>query len=325
MLGGGASSAGNMNALIHMMRLEAQDIVSVELRPAAGGEFPAFTAGAHIDLHLPNGLVRSYSLFNAPHERHRYRIAVLRDKASRGGSRCVHEQLRVGSTITISAPRNNFELHEDAKHTVLVAGGIAITPLLCMSYRLKQAAKSFELLYLARSPATAAFHVAVKALKVPVHWHFDSEAGGPPDLKALLASRARDGTHYYACGPAVMLDAFEAACASLAYQNAHIERFAAVEVAAASDARATYTVELKRSGKVVTVTPDLSLLAALRSVGAEPDTSCLEGVCGSCETAVLSGTPDHRDSVLTAAERAAGKTMMVCVSGCKSERLVLDL
>jgi ferredoxin-NADP reductase len=317
MSGGGASSTVTLNALIHMMRLEAQDIVSVELRPAAGGEFPAFTAGAHIDLHLPNGLVRSYSLFNAPHERHRYRVAVLRDKASRGGSRCVHEQLRVGATIAISAPRNNFELHEDALHSVLVAGGIGITPLLCMAQRLKQIGKSFELLYLARS--------AIKALDVPVHWHFDSEAGGPPDLKALLASRARDGTHYYACGPAVMLDAFEAACVSLGYQNAHIERFAAVEVAAASDAKATYTVELKRSGKVVTVTPDLSLLAALTSVGAVPDTSCLEGVCGSCETAVLSGTPDHRDSVLTGAERAAGKTMMVCVSGCKSERLVLDL
>jgi ferredoxin-NADP reductase len=253
-------------------------------------------------------------------------IGVLKDRASRGGSRCVHDQLRVGMKLPISAPRNNFKLHEDAGRTVLVAGGIGVTPILCMGRRLQQLGRPFEVLYFARSRKSAAFIPELEALGAPVLWHFDDEQGGPPDLKALLAARpAQAETHYYACGPAVMLDNFEKSCAELGYANAHIERFTAVEVAAATDARQSYTVELRRSGKVIPVTPELSLLAALRAAGVDPGTSCEEGICGSCETRVLEGTPDHRDSVLSPAERAANKVMMVCVSGCRSERLVLDL
>lgn len=315
-----------LNALVYQIRHEARDIVSVELRPVEGGTFAAFEAGSHIDLHLGNGLVRSYSLFNAAGETHRYAVGILKDAKSRGGSRWVHEQLRVGGTITISAPRNNFKLHEDAAHSVLVAGGIGITPILCMARRLKELGRSFEVMYFARSRQGAAFVAEIEALGVPVHWHFDEERGGPPDLKALLAQRpAGTNTHYYACGPAVMLDAFEQNCAELGYANAHIERFTAVEVKAASDARATYTVELKRSGKVISVSADQTLLQAIRACGVEPSTSCEDGICGACETRVLEGTPDHRDSVLSKAEQAANKSMMVCVSGCKSERLVLDL
>lgn len=315
-----------LNALVHTLRFEAEDIIGIELRPVDGPAFPPFEAGSHIDLHLPGGMVRSYSLLNAPDERHRYVVGVLKDKASRGGSRCVHEQLRVGMKLTISEPRNNFRLHEEADHTVLVAGGIGVTPILCMGRRLKQLGRSFELLYCARSRPGAAFIAEIEALGAPVHWHFDNEAGGPPDLKTLLAERApRGDTHYYACGPTVMLDSFEKLCAELGYAKAHIERFAAVEVAAAPDAKKAYQVELKRSGKLISVTPELSLLAALRAAGVDPNTSCEEGVCGSCETRVLEGVPDHRDCVLGAAEHASNKLMMVCVSGCKSERLVLDL
>ena len=315
-----------LNALVYQIRHEARDIVSVELRPVAGGTFAAFEAGSHIDLHLGNGLLRSYSLFNAAGETHRYAVGILKDAKSRGGSRWVHEQLRVGGTIRISAPRNNFKLHEDAAHSVLVAGGIGITPILCMARRLQALGRSFEVMYFARSRQGAAFVAEIEALGVPVHWHFDEERGGPPDLKALLAQRpAGANTHYYACGPAVMLDAFETHCAELGYANAHIERFTAVEVKAASDAKASYTVELQRSGKVITVAPDQTLLQAIRACGVEPSTSCEDGVCGACETRVLEGTPDHRDSVLSKAEQAANKSMMICVSGCKSERLVLDL
>jgi ferredoxin-NADP reductase len=315
-----------LNAFVHTLKFEAKDIISIDLRPAAGCEFPPFEAGSHIDLHLPGGLIRSYSLLNDASERQRYVVAVLKDSASRGGSRAVHEQLRVAMPLGIGEPRNNFALHEDAAHSVLVAGGIGVTPILSMARRLAALGRSYELLYFARSRQSAAFVDELKALGASVHWHFDSEAGGPPDLKALLAARpAGPDTHYYACGPAVMLDSFEKACAELGYGQCHIERFAAMTVAAASDSRASYVVELRRSQREIVVTPKTSLLEALKAAGCDVPSSCEEGICGSCETRVLGGEPDHRDSVLSKSERAANKTMMVCVSGCKSERLVLDL
>jgi ferredoxin-NADP reductase len=315
-----------LQALVHTLRLEARDILSVELRPPEGGEFPAFTAGAHIDLHLPNGLERSYSLCNDSGERHRYVVGVLRDSASRGGSRYVHEQLRPGMVIPIAGPRNHFALDESAAHTVLVAGGIGVTPLLCMARRLKALGRSFEMLYCARERQGAAFLDALHALGVPLHVHFDSEAGGPPDLRALLARRAPDaGTHYYACGPTPMLDAFEKFCAALGHANAHLERFAPVRIEASANARASYTVELRRSGRAIEVAGGTSLLDALLRAGIAIDHSCCEGVCGSCEARVLAGEPDHRDSVLSAKERASNRVMMVCVSGSKSGTLALDL
>ncbi len=311
---------------VHTLRHEAQDIISVELRPMAGETLPAFEAGAHIDLHLPGGLVRSYSLSNDSREQHRYVLGILKDKASRGGSRAVHEQLRVGMPLTIGAPRNHFPLHEDAQHSVLIAGGIGITPILSMARRLQTLGRPFEVIYLARSRSAAAFTEDLSALNCPVHWHFDDEAGGPADLRALLQARGgQNHTHFYACGPAVMLDAFERICAELGYPNAHIERFAAVEVKAASDARSVFTVELRKSGKTFEVTPDTTLHQQLIALNANVPFSCEEGICGACETRVLEGTPDHRDMVLSSAEHAANQVMMVCVSGCKSERLVLDL
>lgn len=320
------STINTLQAWVHTLRHEADDIISVDLRPAPDVVFPAFAAGSHIDLHLPNGMVRSYSLCNNSQERHRYVVGVLKDRASRGGSRCVHEQLRVGMRITISEPRNLFALHEDATHSVLVAGGIGVTPVLCMARRLKDLGKSFEFLYFARSRKSAAFVTEIEALGVPVTWHFDDERGGPPDLKALLGKRPVTASeHYYACGPAVMLDNFEKTCAALGHANAHIERFTAVEVAAADDAKTTFTVELRRSGQMFEVTPDTTLHKRLIEIKADVPFSCEEGICGSCETKVLEGVPDHRDMVLTDAERAANKAMMVCVSGCKSDRLVLDI
>ena len=319
-------SEKTLQAFVHTLRYEAKDIISVDLRLVGGGELPAFSAGSHIDLHLPNGMVRSYSLSNNSDERHRYVVGVLRDRASRGGSRCVHEALRVGMPITISEPRNHFGLHEDATHSVLVAGGIGITPMLSMARRLTKLGKSFEMKYFARDRDGAAFIDDLQALGMPLQLRFDVEAGSPPDLMAELGNRAPDaGTHYYSCGPTPMLDAFEKSCAALGHTEAHIERFTAVEVAASVDAKSSYTVELRRSGKVIEVTPDKSLLDTMLDAGVDVPYSCCEGICGSCETTVLEGEPDHRDSVLSPKDQVANKSMMVCVSGCKSSKLVLDL
>jgi len=334
MIASASAATSLLRVCIHALRLQAQGILSIELRAldapfadeAKPASLPAFSPGAHIDLHLPNGLVRSYSLLNAAQETHRYVLAVLRDEKSRGGSRCVHTDLRVGMQIDISPPRNHFALEENAGHSVLMAGGIGITPLLCMARRLHQLKASFEMFYFARERRCAAFLQELKALGMPLHLHFDDERGGPPDIKALLAQKEPDAQlHHYACGPAPMLDAFEAACAELGHQHAHVERFAAQEIKASEDAKGSYTVELRKSGKLLEVTADKSLLDTLLAAGIQVDSSCCEGICGTCETRVLSGEPDHRDSVLTEKERASNKSMMVCVSGCKSDLLVLDL
>lgn len=322
---------GGLQTYVHALRHEADGVLGLELRPLPGSAaLPAYSAGAHIDLQLPNGLSRSYSLLTLAGSGPGYHIAVLNDRDSRGGSRCVHQQLRIGSPLAISAPLNNFELDEAASHSVLISGGIGITPLLCMARRLRALGRSFEMLCLARSRSAAAFADEINALGCPVHWHFDAEQGGPPDLHALLATRPGPGSaaatvHHYACGPAPMLDAFSAACAALGCVHAHIERFSAIELAAAADARSSYQVVLRQSGRTIQVGPAASLLSALRAAGLDPPTSCEEGICGTCETRVIEGQPDHRDSVLSAAERLANRSMMVCVSGCKSQTLVLDL
>ena len=315
-----------LSAWVHTLRHEANDTISIELRPCNGLEWPTFTAGSHIDLHLPNGMVRSYSLCNDLQERHRYVVAVLKDRASRGGSRWVHEQLRIGTRLSISAPRNNFPLHEEAKHSILIAGGIGITPILTMARRLSHLGKSFELMCFARSRQHMAFVEELKALGAPIYWHFDDEKGAPPNLQQLLKRPdINNQCHLYACGPAVMLDSFENTCTQLGLEHAHIERFAAVAVQASSEAKQSYVVELQRSGKTFEVSQSQNLHAVLIANKIDVPFSCEEGVCGSCETRVIAGEIDHRDSVLSPKERAANKTMMVCVSGCKSERLVLDL
>lgn len=318
------SNSSTINALVHTLRHEAEGIISVELRPWGDTVFAPFEAGSHIDLHLPNGLVRSYSLLNAPSDQGRYVVGILRDRASRGGSRYVHEQLRVGTQLQISQPRNNFALDTYASHSVLVAGGIGITPIYCMFRQLLALGRSAELIYCARSRKEAALLEDIVGLGAKVVYHFNDEKGCLPDLGGYLAGRPSD-THFYCCGPTPMLDAFEQACESLGYPHAHIERFTAAEVAPSEDAQDSYSVELSRSGKTVSVEPGLNLLDVLLEAGCDIEYSCREGVCGSCETRVLEGDVDHRDGVLTKAERAANGSMMVCVSGCKSRRLVLDL
>ena len=321
-------SASTLKALVHTLRYEADGIVSVEFRPASAAvEFPPFAAGSHIDLHLPNALVRSYSLCNPSSDRGRYVVGVLNDKKSRGGSRYVHQNLRVGQVIDISAPRNNFELHEDAPKSVLVSGGIGVTPIFCMLQRLTALGRPVEIVYCARNRKEAAFIEAIEGLadKASITWHFDDEAGGPPDLVKLLGGRGAD-SHYYCCGPTPMLDAFERHCEQLGYAHVHIERFAAVVVESAANAHG-FEVVCEQSGKTVDVPPGKSVLDALIDAGMSPDHSCKEGVCGACETAVLDfdGELDHQDGILTKIERQSGKTMMICVSRCTGKRLVLDV
>lgn len=317
------SASQSLTLRVQAMRFEARNVVSVELRDPNGAQLPEFAPGAHIDLHLANGLVRSYSLCGAPEQRDRYTVGVLQDRNSRGGSRHVHEQLRVGATLTVAVPRNHFALDEDAAHTVLVAGGIGVTPIVCMARRLAERGKPFTLLYCARSREEAGFVEQLSAYGDAVRFHFDDEAGVPPDMKAMLAGQDAT-THFYCCGPGPMLNAFEAACEAHGYPNVHIERFAA-DPATQTVQEGEYSVMLQRTGKQVSVPPGKSLLDALLESGVQVEYSCREGVCGSCETAVIEGCPEHRDSVLSNSERASNKTMMVCVSGCKGQRLVLDL
>jgi ferredoxin-NADP reductase len=319
-----------LTAMVQAMRHEAHGVVSLELRPAEGAPaFPPFAAGSHIDLHLPNGLVRSYSLLNYEDHDQRYVVAVLRDRNSRGGSRYVHEQLRVGALLPVSAPRNNFALDESARCSVLMAGGIGITPMLSMLDRLVALNKRVEVIYCARSRRDAAFIARIDAIAhaadIRVTWHFDDDRGAPPSIEDMLAGRPAD-THFYCCGPGPMLDAFERACAIHGYANCHIERFAAAPAGKEhATAQNSYQVELRRSGTTLDVPAGASLLDVLLEAGIKHDFSCREGVCGACETKVLAGEVDHRDSILGKAERTANKTMMVCVSGCRKGPLVLDI
>lgn len=318
-------SSTPLKALVKSMRHEADNIVSIELLPKSGVVFPRFEAGAHIDVHLPNGLIRSYSLCNDPNEVGRYVLGILNDRASRGGSSFIHSELRVGSTLEISPPRNNFRLEEDAGLSVLIAGGIGVTPLLAMARRLKQLGRPIVMLYCSRSRTEAAFIPELEALGIKLQRHVDDETGGPPDLKAFLSAQP-DEAHFYSCGPSPMLDAFERICSELGYANTHIERFHASAIPAPSrEAHASYVVELRKSGKSLTIANGQSILEAVLKAGVDCSYSCQEGICGACETKVLEGLPDHRDQVLSDAEQASNTMMMICVSGCKSDRLVLDL
>lgn len=308
---------------VNNIRLEAKDVVSVELKNAEGNELPTFTAGAHIDLHLTNGMVRSYSLLNDACERQRYVVGVLNDKKGRGGSRFIHEQLRVGDILKCSVPRNNFALNEDAPKTVLIAGGIGVTPMVCMYDRLMKIGKTVDLIYCARSRREAAFLDRLAALGGKVHIHLDEERGGAPDFKSLLADRPHDA-HYYCCGPEAMVAAFEGVCRDLGYRNVHLERFAPASIVTSVQEQG-YQVRLAKSGITIEVPADKPMIEALEDAGIEVPFSCREGVCGVCEARVLDGKPDHRDSVLTERERDSGQKMMVCVSGCKGASLTLDM
>lgn len=312
----------------------AEGICAFELVPADNTALPAFTAGAHIDVHLPDscgGLVRQYSLCNAPGETHRYLIGVLREPASRGGSAALHDAVQAGQALAISAPRNHFTLAEGAPHSLLLAGGIGITPLLAMAERLSARGERFALHYAARSRARAAFldRLASAPFAAQVALHFDDEAEAQRlDLPRLLAGAAADqpGTHLYVCGPKGFIDAVLAQARAQGWPEAQLHwEFFANDAGAPRDSDAPFEVELASSGRVVVVPRGRSIVQALADAGIEVMTSCEQGVCGTCLTAVKAGTPDHRDAYLTPEEQAANDQMLLCCSRAKSARLVLAL
>ncbi len=300
---------------------EAPNVVSYELRLPDGGVLPPFTAGAHIDLTLGNGLVRSYSLVNPQSERHRYVIAVQKDRASRGGSKWVHENFRPGDIVTLNGPRNNFALAETASKSILIAGGIGITPILSMVEQLGALGRDWELIYCSRKRGGTPF-LELLAAKPQVRFNFDEEPGGAVLDIANLLTTVPANAHLYCCGPRPMLDAFEQATQGLAPQQVHVEYFTAKEPPAVEGG---FTVVLAKSGRDVVVPPGKTILSALLDAGFDMPYSCREGICGTCETRVLEGVPDHRDLVLTEEEQTSNKTMMICCSGSKSNKLVLDL
>jgi ferredoxin-NADP reductase len=314
-----------ITARVHRIEWAAEEILAVEFRRPDGAPLPAFTPGAHIDLHLPNNMLRNYSLLNDSSETHRYVVAVGLDAASRGGSTYIHRELRVGQIVPISAPRNHFPLVEDAPLVVLIAGGIGITPLACMARRLAALGRPYEIHVASRNPGRAAFVDELRALGQPVHAHFDSEHGGAPLDMAPIIANAPAGTNFYCCGPSPMLAAFEAATASLPEGLAHVEYFKAKEQPLPASAPGAFKLTLAKSGLTIDVPANQTILEALLEAGIEADYSCQDGVCGTCETKIIAGAPDHRDSLLSKAERESNKTMMICVSRCAGDHLTLDL
>ena len=315
-----------MQVRIKRISYEAESINSYELVSPSGGDLTPFTAGSHIDLHLSNGMIRSYSLVNDQSERRRYVIAVNKDAASRGGSRLVHDTLRAGDVITISRPRNNFTLKESASHSVLIAGGIGITPLLSMIRRLETLRRSWELFYAARTCRAAAFLEELNGLRPEpcsnLHVNFDGEPSGRMFDLASIVRATPPGTHLYCCGPVPMLEAFEAATRDRPTEQVHVEYFKAKEKPAAEGG---FEVRLARSNRTIKVEAGKTILNALLDAGIAANYACAEGVCGTCETRVLEGVPDHRDLFLGKEEQAANTTMMICCSGSKSNTLVLDI
>ncbi|OUL99594.1 PDR/VanB family oxidoreductase [Variovorax sp. JS1663] len=310
--------------LLRQLRREAEGIVSYEFVSADGAPLPPFTAGAHIDLQLPGGLLRSYSLVNDPAERHRYVVAVDRAAESRGGSAWMHTVPRPGDRIAAGAPVNDFPLYEDAPLSVFIAGGIGITPFLAMAARLNALGHRWRMHYAVRSRQRAAYVQELQALDRTgdsVILHCTGEDMERPDITAIVRA-APAGSHLYCCGPNGMLEAFTAACGGLAPQRVHLERFSASQEAATAGG---YEVQLARSGKTLSVEAGKTLLDTLLDAGVPIQYSCSQGICGTCCTPVLEGTPDHRDDYLTDEEKAANRAMMVCCSGSLTPRLVLDI
>ncbi|CAM5657201.1 PDR/VanB family oxidoreductase [Streptomyces violaceorubidus] len=297
----------------------ADGVLVLTLRHPLDEPLPAWEPGAHIDVVLGAGLERQYSLCGDPADRAVWRIAVLRERDGRGGSAYVHGELRTGDKVRVRGPRNNFRLERASRYR-FVAGGIGITPILPMLTAVEEAGAEWSLLYGGRTRAGLAFTGELARYGDRVTLVPEDESG-LLDLAPVFDGLPAD-TLVYCCGPGPLLDAVEARCPAGCLR---VERFRPKEAAAQAAAEAEFEVVLARSGRTVAVPPGVSVLAAVREAGVEVLYSCAEGTCGTCETEVVEGEPDHRDSVLTEEERAAGETMLVCVSRCRGPRLVLDL
>ena len=321
------SAASSLTVRVARKADEAVDIRTFELVDVAGAALPSFSAGSHVDVQLPNGLTRQYSLCNDPTETHRYLLGVLRDPASRGGSLTMHELVREGDVLQISVPKNHFPLAHDARRSLLLAGGIGVTPILCMAERLAMTGAPFEMHYCTREPARTAFRsrIAAAAYAPQVHFHFDDGAAGQKlDIPALL-KKPEPGVHLYVCGPKGFMDAVLSHARANGWPEGqlHFEFFAADT--RAPDGETAFQVKLASSGRIVDVPPEQSVVQALADAGVMVQTSCEQGVCGTCLTHVLEGEPDHRDLYLTPEEQAANDQFTPCCSRARSALLVLDL
>ncbi|MDZ3991436.1 Carnitine monooxygenase reductase subunit [Pseudomonas sp. Teo4] len=314
-----------LNVVVRKREIQGDDVVVLDLERVDGEWLPAFDAGAHVDIHIADGLVRQYSLCGDPADSSVYRLGVLKDPASRGGSVGVHETLLEGRELQISAPRNLFPLAAQAQRTILLGGGIGITPMIAMAHALKQQGADFELHYCGRSRSRSAFldELANAPFAAQVFTHFDDE--GPQqrlDLAAVLG-HGKTGTHMYTCGPAGFMDWVIGGARQQGYAEDHIHKeYFQVEVDASGD---SFEVVAARSNKTVQVAEGQTILDALAQVGIKIEISCEQGVCGTCLCDVLEGEPDHRDVYLTDEEKAANDQILVCCSRAKSNKLVLDI
>ncbi|CAB4958150.1 MAG: 2Fe-2S iron-sulfur cluster binding domain-containing protein [Actinobacteria bacterium] len=299
----------------------AEGVVQLSIGTTDGTRLPDWAPGAHIDLVLPEGTTRQYSLCGDRWDPSRYTVAVLREPRGRGGSAYVHDQLQVGDVVGVGGPRNNFRL-VPASHYVFIAGGIGITPLRPMIDQAVRLGSDWRLLYGGRQRSSMAFGDELAKHGERVTVVPQDEFGRLPleEWVSPLDDRAR----VYCCGPVPLLEAVEALAAEWSPRVLRTERFSAPDQADTA-LSVPFEVQLARSGRLVTVPPTMSVLAAVNEAGAGVLSSCHQGVCGTCETDVLEGIPDHRDSVLTDSDRDAGHCMMVCVSRSRTERLVLDL
>lgn len=325
----GVSGGAGIAVRVARKTVEAEGVAGFRLVPVDGERLPAFTPGAHIDVALPGGLVRQYSLCNAsaPDGEGHYEIGVLRDAASRGGSRAMHDAVHEGSVLQIGPPRNLFALDESATHSLLLAGGIGVTPLLSMAQRLAALGADFALHCCSRSAARAPYRRRLEdsTFADKVFFHHDD---GPPaqhiDLAATLGSPA-PGRHVYVCGPSGFLEAVRTTARALHWADAqvHFESFSGA--APPADGQGSFEVELHRSRRVVHIPATMTVLDALAAEGIEIPVSCAQGVCGTCLTRVLAGEVAHHDLYLTPAEQAANDCFLPCCSRARSPRLVLDL
>ncbi len=321
-----------MNVATFQVRVAARhsvatDITTFELVDLDGRTLPPFSAGSHIDVHVTDQLVRQYSLCNDPSENHRYLIGVLRDANSRGGSAAMHERVKVGDLVRISAPKNHFPLANGAARSLLMAGGIGITPILCMAERLSASGAAFDMHYCTRSRERTAFRDRINgsSFASKVQFHFDDgDVAQRLDLVATLAD-PQPGVHLYVCGPKGFIDATLAAARSAGWQpqQLHFEFFSAEVSPSESDE--SFEVKLASSGRIVVVAKDQTVIQALAFAGVDIPTSCEQGVCGTCLTRVIEGVPDHKDLFMTPEEQALNDQFTPCCSRAKTPQLVLDI
>lgn len=320
------STSATLQVKVVARTLEAEDIAGFELAAVDGQPLPPFSAGSHIDVYIRDGLTRQYSLCNPPHESHRYQIGVLRDANSRGGSAAMHDDIKVGDVLQISAPRNHFPLTQ-AKRTLLLAGGIGVTPILCMAERLAATGAEFAMHYCSRAPERTAFRarIADSAFADRVSYHYDNGDDAQKLKLAEMIATSDADTHIYVCGPGGFIDHVVNTARQCGWPtaNVHLEYFGAAPVD--TDGDQPFDVKIASSGQVFTIPAGETVIKVLYDNGIDIPVSCEQGVCGTCLTRVLEGQPDHRDMYLTDDERAANDQFTPCCSRAKSALLVLDV